>query len=60
MKKDTMRHRLDTSKPHAGPRLALKRETVRTLMRYELVLVAGGASPITEKTTEEPGVVSPC
>ena len=60
MKKSVSGHRSDPSKPHGGPRLALRRETVRTLTRHELVLVPGGITPITERPTEDPWVVSPC
>jgi hypothetical protein len=59
MKKETKSHGSDISKAHANPRLTLRRETVRILTRYELVLVAGAVTPVTEKT-EETIVVSPC
>jgi hypothetical protein len=39
MKNDTIGHRSATLQPHLGPRLALRRETVRVLTRCELVLV---------------------
>jgi hypothetical protein len=52
MKKDTTGHRSATSQPHRGPRLALRRETVRMLTRNELLLAVSGLTPITEIPTE--------